>query len=283
MKKPGFNPLSRPEILPCARPLSLRHPKASSLILMFHGFTGHPGELAYPAREFFRAGFDVRVPRLPGHGTGGDDMRRFDHQDRLEAAFSIFSEEEKNYENLFVFGHSAGALLAVILSAFRKPRKTILSAPALFLHSPFSALIPPLSFFFPEIDTNPGGGLRLFLRRLYWGSEEGAPLIFEDGRTEEEKEILKREYRHKLWLRQTASLFRLMKRTRKEIQKIRNPVICLEGGRDRLISGKTGDFLQKIPGLDPEIIRLPESRHMIFSDAERETAVREILKRLPSL
>lgn len=42
--------------------------------LVLHGFTGNPGSMRGLAEAFVNAGYDVEMPRLPGHGTTVDDM-----------------------------------------------------------------------------------------------------------------------------------------------------------------------------------------------------------------
>jgi carboxylesterase len=43
-------------------------------VLALHGFTGNPSSMRPLAVGFAAAGFDVELPRLPGHGTTVDDM-----------------------------------------------------------------------------------------------------------------------------------------------------------------------------------------------------------------
>jgi len=42
--------------------------------LVLHGFTGNPGSMRQLAEAFAADGFDVELPRLPGHGTTVKDM-----------------------------------------------------------------------------------------------------------------------------------------------------------------------------------------------------------------
>ena len=51
------------------RPLFLLHPHPTARVcLLFHGFTAAPYQLKPLARVLFRAGYNVIVPALPGHG-----------------------------------------------------------------------------------------------------------------------------------------------------------------------------------------------------------------------
>src|SRR3954471_7814388 len=43
-------------------------------VLVVHGFTGTPASVRGIAQAMAAAGYDVELPRLPGHGTTVDDM-----------------------------------------------------------------------------------------------------------------------------------------------------------------------------------------------------------------
>lgn len=47
---------------------------ASTGVLVVHGFTGSPASMRGVAEAIADAGYDVELPRLPGHGTTIDDM-----------------------------------------------------------------------------------------------------------------------------------------------------------------------------------------------------------------
>ncbi len=51
----------------------LLHPAPTSKVcLFFHGFTAAPYQFLPMARTFYQAGYNVLIPRLPGHGQAGD-------------------------------------------------------------------------------------------------------------------------------------------------------------------------------------------------------------------
>ena len=61
--------------------------------LCIHGFTGNPSSMRGVAEAFAAAGYDVELPRLPGHGTAVSDMldTRWEHW---------FAEAEAAYQRL---------------------------------------------------------------------------------------------------------------------------------------------------------------------------------------
>jgi carboxylesterase len=109
-----------------------RHEKpVSQAVLCIHGFGGYPGELALPARYLYEAGFDVPVPRLPGHGTSQKDFDRTDRFDWVGAACDGLADALKRYEHVHLLGHSMGGgqscacsqLLSLSDELFFSPRR----------------------------------------------------------------------------------------------------------------------------------------------------------------
>lgn len=61
------------DILPGAEPWS--HETDSDVgVLVLHGFTGNPSSVRGLAHALGDAGYQIELPRLPGHGTSIDDM-----------------------------------------------------------------------------------------------------------------------------------------------------------------------------------------------------------------
>ncbi|HUF98063.1 MAG TPA: alpha/beta fold hydrolase [Ilumatobacter sp.] len=104
-----------PELIAGCEPWS--HVAGSSTgVLVVHGFTGCPASVRGVADELADAGFDVEVPRLPGHGTTVEDMlgtRWDDWFVEVEAAYEALAAR---VQRLIVIGQSMGATLALALA-----------------------------------------------------------------------------------------------------------------------------------------------------------------------
>lgn len=48
------------------------HPSSDKVCLFFHGFTATPEQFVVIGQAFFKAGYNVLIPLLPGHGMAGD-------------------------------------------------------------------------------------------------------------------------------------------------------------------------------------------------------------------
>jgi len=136
-----------------ARAFKMVHPeKAKIAILGCHGFTGYPGELARPAKDLYEAGFDVFVPRYPGHGTSGEDFIKTDRHMWLGAATDCCKDLQKEYDKVYIIGHSMGGLIASIIATEEKLDRAVLFAPAFALLGPIWAT-PIIKIFRKKIKT----------------------------------------------------------------------------------------------------------------------------------
>lgn len=110
--------------------------------LLLHGFTGSPWDLHPLAESLAARGYQVLVPRLPGHGTSPRAMSTVTHLDwERVAEESLLSLAHAR--RLFVAGFSMGALLSLLLAAKYPQRIAALGllAPAIRLSGLRMALL----------------------------------------------------------------------------------------------------------------------------------------------
>nr|WP_269329031.1 alpha/beta fold hydrolase [Kineosporia babensis] len=81
-----------------------------------HGFTGNPSSLRSWAEGLATAGFTVRLPRLPGHGTAVRDLARTGWLDWLAEAEGAYRELRARCRVVVVAGLSMGGALALALA-----------------------------------------------------------------------------------------------------------------------------------------------------------------------
>jgi carboxylesterase len=88
-------------------------------VLLVHGFTGNPSSLRPWGEHLAAAGFAVRAPRLPGHGTSWQDCNSTTEADWLAAVHRAFDELAAEVDDVVVAGLSMGGTLAIRLAEQR--------------------------------------------------------------------------------------------------------------------------------------------------------------------
>lgn len=88
-------------------------------MVLLHGFTGTPWEVGYLGVQLGAAGYTVRAPRLPGHGTSLEDLDRTTWLDWTAAAERALDHVAQGCKRVALVGQSLGGLLALHLASRR--------------------------------------------------------------------------------------------------------------------------------------------------------------------
>lgn len=84
-------------------------------VLMLHGFLGSPLSSHPMANYLAEHGVTVHCPLLPGHGHYPDKLHKVPRQAWLDAAQEAFETAKTLCDDLFLMGHSMGAVLGANL------------------------------------------------------------------------------------------------------------------------------------------------------------------------
>ncbi|MBI4943086.1 MAG: alpha/beta fold hydrolase [Actinobacteria bacterium] len=101
-------------VLPGAEPF--HHDGGRVGVVLCHGFTGTPQSLRDWGVALAAAGYTVRLPLLPGHGTRWQDMNTTTWADWYGAVDAAFTELRASCDQVFVMGLSMGGGLALRLA-----------------------------------------------------------------------------------------------------------------------------------------------------------------------
>ncbi len=234
----------------CARPIDIQK-RRDRVVLCIHGFSGYPGEMAYPASRLDAAGWDVRVPRLGGHGTDGKDFFRTRLENLARQVQDEWLNLKASYGQVLVLGHSMGALMALELARLYPVERLAVMAPAIGIRAPGLFLVGPVSFFVPR-------------RPMEWKSDNRYK--FFDDRDPDDEEWLGKEYWSWSWLRHLAQLRRIMKRNERQLDRIKSPVLGVFGGKDTTVGPLGYPILEKGLGGKFEALVLEEGGHYLPYD-----------------
>lgn len=214
--------------------------------LLLHGFTGCPDEV-YPLAEHLQARSDcqIHVPTLPGHGPGGN-LKEVSWQDWLQFAEKEFLRMSQHCQEMFVIGFSMGGMLAIHLAArfASGVSRLVLLAPALF-------------------QPNTGQIWEDLVKLISEYPREGKQL----------KEQLER-YKRKISttpLRAVYQFRKLVKEASASIPLVTCPVLIIQGKKDDVVLPESATYIyEHVQSARKELLFLPESKHMLCHDVEKE-------------
>lgn len=210
-------------LLPEARPYRVSPQGAKEAVLLLHGFTGIPRELAKVGDALAAAGYAVYAPRYPGHGTDRADFYSTRAEDWLRAAIDAYLELAAEYERVSVLGHSMGGLIATIVAASFNAPRLILLAPAFKLTRQGGInLSPVLKVFKPAIAR----------KRVNEETDPVRRALFED-------------YWKDDLIAQAAQLLRLQKAARRDLLRVHAKVLVLTGEKDDVVPASVAPYLAK--------------------------------------
>jgi carboxylesterase len=99
-------------------------------VVLVHGFTGSPYEVRYLGEQLHRAGFTVKAPLLPGHGTSVADLDTTTWQDWIEHVERSIDALRVRCGRVAVVGQSLGGLIALYLASRRSDIAAVASLAA---------------------------------------------------------------------------------------------------------------------------------------------------------
>ncbi len=245
------------KVLPTAVPR--RFPGSGDAVLVIHGYTGWPGELAFLGDRLAGQGLAVSIPRLPGHGTNGRDFLQTGWRDWLRASVDAYLELAASHPRVHVVGFSMGGLLAIILAARFPVGRLCLVAPGVRISNPLLPLAPMLA---------------LFTRHLRW--QDAVPRGLVDP---EDEKVLAREYWSWRFGSQSASFRHLQRMANRMLGYVTADTLVVLGGKDPTVPLSAWDFIrERIGGRVLERTVFPESVHQVLSGEDRGPASEAIVR-----
>jgi esterase/lipase len=138
--------LDASDIIPeCGTRLLTHGDKTARAVVLLHGYTNNPRQYRIFAEQLFERGFNVLIPRFPGHGL--KDRMTDALKDQTEANLLAFTNDvidmAQGLGQVTVMGFSMGGVLALWLAQHRADLSLACAvSPALAFHAIPLALTP---------------------------------------------------------------------------------------------------------------------------------------------
>ncbi|MDF2958340.1 MAG: carboxylesterase [Paenibacillus sp.] len=225
--------------------------RASSHLLMIHGFTGSPSEFRRAGYYLNDLGYTVEAVLLPGHGTTPEDMIKTGWTDWWGHVLQRYDEiRDRPGKQVFVIGHSMGGLLALKLSMERKVEGIVSLATPIFLMSRKTVFAVLLQYFMKYIERKP----------------TVAEHIIEEACTYQKTPIPC-----------VVDLRKLLKAVKSGLGLVEAPIFIGQGEQDGLVHPKSAGFIhQRVASNVNELLYYPQTSHAMLLDEEREKVYGDI-------
>jgi carboxylesterase len=233
-----------------ARSITLTRADNTSAILLVHGFPSTPAMYEWTAQALFEAGLDVYAPLLPGFGTDPSYFVTTTFTQWFDSLCSTYERLRGEYETLYVLGTSMGGFMTLKLgerytSADLAADKLVSIAAPVVYNSLREGIITDyrqyfmrtLALFVPAIGAKIVTGFPT-------GEDGSADWIGYGG----------------LFLRPGLSLVAAMKQVRRELGKIKTPLLVIHDKGDRTVPFANALIIE----------REQQSREFIFRSTEME-------------
>ncbi|MEN3008756.1 alpha/beta fold hydrolase [Pseudothermotoga sp.] len=224
-------------------------------VLFIHGFTGSPHDFEYMARKVHEAGFTVSVPRLPGHGTCGEDFLKTTANDWLRRSFDAYYDLKTVCEDVHIVGLSMGGVIALIMASILKPKKLVTLAAATHLRDNRIKIAWLVS---------------LFKKKIPKDSSQ----VYNDP----DYEFLSKEYWSFNWPKQASELYKLIKTARKSVGQIISNTLVIAARNDNLVPLKAAQFIyDNVRSEKKKLLIFEQSGHVLSNDVEKEAVTEAVI------
>jgi carboxylesterase len=215
-------------------------------VLLCHGFTSTPQSMRAWGEHLAAAGFTVRCPLLPGHGTRWPDLNRTSWQDWYAAVEAELAELRGRCRSVFAFGQSMGGTLTLRLAQQHPDiAGIVLVNPSVTTLHKEARLLPLLSRVWPSVGAI-GGDI---------AKPDGFELAY-----------------HRLPLRAMASLQQLWGVVRGDLGRVRQPLLLFRSAVDHVVEPvNSGIVLDGVASTDLAEVVLADSFHVATLDHDAPT------------
>jgi carboxylesterase len=221
-------------------------------VLCLHGLTGTPYEVRPLGQAFSAAGIRAVGPALPGHGQTPEVLARVGYTAWLDAARDAVAALRREHDRVCVAGLSMGGLVSLALAAEGAVDAAVVVGTPLRLRQPLPLLIPLAKYVWPFARKRVGSDIRNPAARARHPSYDVMPLAA------------------------VHELIRLQQRVRRELGRIRIPILVAHGAHDITADpADSKEIFDSVGSEQREIHLYPRSGHVVPVDYDGPELARD--------
>lgn len=232
--------------------------RATTAVVLVHGFTGNPRATRPMAQVLNEAGFSVDAIRLPGHGTTPRDMGTTRWADWRTAVTHAVDRALREHDRVVLVGHSMGGTLALDLAGSRDDVAGCVAINAIIEEppSPLARLAPVLQYIVPMLPREAVGLPRDDIAR---------PDVSEDAYL-------------RVPSKSAHSLMQALPAVRASLATLSAPLLIISSRVDNTVATVNGDLIEREAASDDvRRIFLDRSWHVPQLDWDREEVEQAVL------
>lgn len=242
-------------------------------VLLIHGLTGTPNEMARVGRDLNRAGFTVLGVQLAGHCGSEADLIATSWRDWTASVADGAARLSQHVQHLFVGGLSMGSVLSMHYAIENPDKVTGLALyGTTFFYDGWSiGPIGRLAFLLPIFDRLGIGKHKSFMESYPYGIKN---------------ERIRRSISQKMLGGDSAAaglpgnpwpaiaeFYRLSRFVQRRLASVRAPCIVVHAREDDVASLKNAELIERRVSGPVEMLVLDESYHMVTVDQQRDVLV----------
>jgi len=231
--------------------------------LMLHGFMGSPYSSRAMAEYLHAHGVTMHCPLLPGHGHWPDKLHNVPHRLWLAEAEEALARARELCDELFIIGHSMGAILgAHLITRFGDIRGMMMLTPLYAVSDDRLRLMPLARYVMPWIYPHKFRRLQGLLRQRLLDFD---PTLDLDA--PETQALIPAMTR--LPTSGLAEMVRMVRLGRKLWPRLRAPALIFKGGDDPAVKpGSIQQLFALLPGKEKRLQEFPEAGHELMRPFE---------------
>jgi carboxylesterase len=231
--------------------------------LLLHGLNAVPQEMLWLGKYLRDTrGHTIYGPRIVGHGTTVQDLRRMTWEDWYGSALDVYRLLRQICRRVFVLGLSNGGLLSLHLGTREAPDAVVDLAGPLVFDQPLMPYARYLKIVWRYTAKDTGEGFQRMDRRM------------RAIQAEQEEPVIGRRAYGQFPLASLAQLYALMQITTERLPWLTCPLLLIYSEGDRTVPVRNMELVASRAGTPPEHLHrllLKESDHLLTLDVEKDT------------